>query len=156
MKVRMIMSQPVTVTADTPIFYAAQLMEEHRIGTVVVVDEYEKAIGILTDRDIVCRGVAYDVPLDDPVSEIMSKRLYVIYDDDDVNVAAFFMGAKQVRRLIVLDRYQNLVGILSIGDIAKTEYYEHSIGETMTRISYPYSDWMNHPHYGVEVDDFRL
>lgn len=156
MKVKLIMSHPITVSPNTPIYQAAQLMEEHRIGTVIVTDKQKKAIGIVTDRDIVVRGIAYGYSMDDPIKTIMSKRLFVMYEDEDVTTAAFYMGMKQVRRMIVLDRNHELIGIVSLGDIAKTEYYEHSVASALTRISYPYSDWMNHPHFGVEVDDFRL
>lgn len=156
MKVRFIMSTPITVTPDTPIFKAAQLMEEERIGTVIVVDKNKKAIGIITDRDIVTRGIAYGYSVHEPVQTIMSKRLYVIDENDDLSTALFHMSFKQVRRLIVLNQNKELTGIISLGDIAKTEYFELGVGQALTRISYPYSDWMNHPHYGVEVDDFRL
>lgn len=156
MKIKFIMSQPVTVNPDTPIFKAAKKMEEERIGTVIVTDKHKKAIGIVTDRDIVVRGIAYGYSIDEPVKTIMSKRLFVIYEDDVVSTAAFFMGMKQVRRLIVVDRDQNLKGIISLGDIAKMSGFEHQVSTALTQISYPYSDWMNHPHYGVEVDDFRL
>jgi CBS domain-containing protein len=157
MKVSHVMTSPaVTVYEDDRIVTAARLMEEYRIGSVIVVDDDEQPVGIVTDRDIVARGIAYDVPLRAPVTEIMSHRLFVIYEDEEVGLASYFMGAKQVKRLVVLDNQNRLAGVLSLGDIATTEYNEHAVGETVARITYPYSDWGDHPHFGTEVDDFRL
>ena len=157
MRVSSIMSTPaVSVYEDDRIITAAQLMEEYLVGSVVVVDEYDRAVGMVTDRDIVARGIAYEVPLWAPVSEIMSTRLFVMHEDEEVSLAAYFMGAKQVKRLIILDDDDRLQGVLSLGDIANTEYYEQGVGETVSRISYPYTDFESNPHYGTEVDDFRL
>lgn len=157
MLVRELMTSPVvTLREDDRISSAAKLMEKYRIGSIVVVDEDHRAIGIVTDRDIVCRGLAYDLELDEPVSEIMTERLYVVFEDDDVAVATYFMGAKQVKRIIVVDEDYALKGLISLGDIARTEYNEFGTEEALERISYPYTDYISNPHYGVEVDDFRL
>lgn len=156
MKVKLIMSTPIILKPQAPLYKAAQMMADEGIGSVIITDEKNNAIGIVTDRDIVTRGIAYGYSVHEPVKTIMSKRLHTINENESVSMALFLMAMHQVRRLVVVDDYSKLAGVVSLGDIAKTERFDLAVGQTLTRISFPYSDWMNHPHFGVEVDDFRL
>ena len=96
----------------------AKKMETTGVGSLPV-EENDKLIGIITDRDITCRAVAEarDAATTS-VREVMSKEITFCYDDQDVAEAAKIMEEKQIRRLPVLDRDERLVGILTLTDLA--------------------------------------
>jgi CBS domain-containing protein len=122
MKVAECMTSNVeTVTPEQPIREAAQFMLRADAG-VMPVGDGDRLVGMLTDRDIAVRGVAEGLGPDTPVREIMTNDLVYCYDDDDVENAALKMSDAQVRRLPVLSRDgEKLVGILSLGDISRTD-----------------------------------
>jgi CBS domain-containing protein len=97
---------------------AAQVMEELNVG-VIPVCEGEKLLGVVTDRDIVVRGVAQSLdPGKATLAEVMSTNLRTAREDDDVDEVLNMMGEDQIRRMPVVDAQDRLIGILSIGDIA--------------------------------------
>ena len=108
---------PVTIEHDHPILEAARLMRDHDIGDVVVT-ENGAVIGILTDRDIVVRGLAArEGALDITVGEICSADVVSLSPEDDVDEAIQLMGERHLRRLpITVDR--KIVGIVTLGDLA--------------------------------------
>ncbi|MCK5749509.1 MAG: CBS domain-containing protein [Oricola sp.] len=116
---------------------AAQLMASEDFGAVPVA-ENDQLVGVLTDRDIVVRGVAggRDVATA-KVSEIMSDRVYYCFDDQDVEEVAANMGQMQVRRLPVVNREKQLVGIVSLGDLATQTRRAETTGEALSGISQP-------------------
>jgi predicted transcriptional regulator len=88
-----------------------------RIGFLPVVEE-DVMVGVLTTRDIVIRAIAQGKdPATTPVSEIMTHDFACCYEDNDVSEALAILGQRKVRRLFVLNRDDNLVGIISRGDI---------------------------------------
>ena len=118
-----------------PIANAARRMRDLSIGFLPVC-ENDKLIGAVTDRDITIRSVAQGRdPRLAPVSEIMSQDLYFCYDDEEVERVAEYMQEKEVRRLVILDREKRLVGVVSLGDIAKTVGEEEVAGETLGEIA---------------------
>jgi CBS domain-containing protein len=122
MKVSECMSADVeTVTPEQPIREAAQFMLRADAG-VLPVGDGERLVGMVTDRDIAVRGVAEGLGPDTPVSEVMTSDIVYVYDDDEIENAALKMSDAQVRRLPVLSREgEKLVGILSLGDISRSE-----------------------------------
>ena len=122
MKVSECMTSNVeTVTPEQPIREAAQFMLRADAGSMPVGDG-DRLVGMLTDRDIAVRGVAEGLGPDTPVRDVMTSDLVYCYDDDDVENAAIKMSDAQVRRLPVLSRDgQKLVGILSLGDISRSD-----------------------------------
>jgi CBS domain-containing protein len=125
MKVSECMSSDVqTVSPDQPIREAAQFMLRQDAGAMPV-GEGDKLVGMVTDRDIAVRAVAEGRGPDTPVREVMSGDLLFAYDDEDVEQAAIKMSDAQVRRLPVLSREgDQLVGIVSLGDISRSENSE--------------------------------
>lgn len=119
MKVHEIMTGHArSVTADTTLVEAAGLMRELDVGALPVC-EGDTVAGIVTDRDIVVRGVADAVDATSScVSDVMSGGVVGVSADDDVELAARIMEQHQIRRLPVLDRARRLVGMVSLGDIA--------------------------------------
>lgn len=97
---------------------AAQAMDELNVGAIPVC-EGERVVGMVTDRDIVVRGVAQDQDLRAmKLEDVMSTHVRCVHEDDDVDQVLGQMADSQVRRMPVLDRQDKLVGILSLGDIA--------------------------------------
>src|SRR4051812_22621527 len=119
---------------------AAEIMRDEDIGALPVT-EGGRPIGMLTDRDIVVRAVADQKdPAQVFVREVITPRLSTIYADQDVADAARLMAVDQVRRLLVLDHQQNPVGIVSLGDIGRSQ----AVGEgtqALSGVSQP-----EHPH----------
>lgn len=102
---------------DTPIGTIARTMEKDDIGAVLVNDG-DRLVGVVTDRDIVIRGLADQIGPDDPVSKVMSKKVLYCYEDDSIEDVAKNMAKNQVHRLAVLNKDKRLVGIVSLGDLS--------------------------------------
>ena len=112
---------PRTIGPDETLQTVAQLMKELDVGAIPVVSGTTLA-GMVTDRDIVVRGVAAGLALGTAkVSEIMTTQVHACYEDEEVESALDKMGDLQVRRIPVLDRSDRLVGIVSLGDFAQRE-----------------------------------
>jgi CBS domain-containing protein len=116
--VRELMAEPVvTVMADATLTDAARLMRDADIGDVVVVHK-NKPIGVLTDRDIVVRGIADNrTPGTVTAGEICSTDLVSVEQDAEIAEAIALMRRAAVRRLPVTERGE-LVGLLSLGELA--------------------------------------
>ncbi len=119
MKISELMTTDVqTVGADQTIREAAGFMLRAEAGSIPVTDG-DRVIGIITDRDIAVRGVAEGRSHDTPVRDLMSDGIVCARDDDEVEDVAERMSREQVRRLPVLDSDERLVGIISLGDLAR-------------------------------------
>ena len=109
----------VYLPSETTIAEAARTMREQDIGDVVIADGPSLS-GVITDRDIVVRGVAERRdPEATTVGEIMTRDLVTVRPDDTIQQAALLMRDRAVRRLLVCDDDQGLVGVVSIGDLAE-------------------------------------
>jgi CBS domain-containing protein len=136
MKVRECMSRDVKVASPRQtIAEAAGMMSECDAG-VLPVGENDRLVGMITDRDIVIRAVARNLGPTTPVRDAMSTdQVLYCYDDDDVADVAENLAEQQVRRLPVLNRDKRLVGIVSLGDIAKAA--ERKAGAAVAGITRP-------------------
>ena len=113
-----------TVTPDQPIREAAQFMLRADAGAMPV-GEGDKLVGMVTDRDIAVRGVAAGRGPDTPVRDVMTDEVIYCFDDEEVEAVALKMSDRQVRRMPVLSREdETLVGIVSLGDISRSEQSE--------------------------------
>jgi CBS domain-containing protein len=110
---------PVTCHTDSQIREAAQLMRDQAIGDVVVVDD-TGVRGIVTDRDLVIRGLAAGHDASARVGDVCSEGLVTLESQADVAQAVETMRSQALRRIPVVDGNQ-LVGIVSIGDLAMSE-----------------------------------
>jgi CBS domain-containing protein len=109
---------PSTISRSASILDAAQLMRGNNIGDVIVLED-DRLFGILTDRDIVVRGLAERLdPETIPVSEICSRDLTTIEPTTSIEQAERLMREKAIRRLPVVDESGHVMGIVSIGDVA--------------------------------------
>lgn len=124
-----------TVSADQTAREAAAFMLRADAGSIPVC-EGDRVIGMITDRDIAVRGVAEGRGPDTPVSELMSDGIICAHEDDDVQAVARRMSEEQVRRLPVIDSEERLVGIVSLGDLAR-ESSTKSAEQALEGISAP-------------------
>jgi CBS domain-containing protein len=109
----------VTLPSETTLAEAARTMREQDIGDIVVSDGAAPA-GLVTDRDIVVRAVAEHCdPASTTIGEILSSDLITVHPDDTIQSAALLMRDHAVRRVLVCEDNQRLVGIVSIGDLAE-------------------------------------
>ena len=137
MKVREAMTQDVRlVTPDQPISEAARLMAELDIGALPV-QENDRLVGMITDRDIAVRAVAQCRGPDTRVADVMSREVKYCYEDQSIDEVTQNMGELRIRRLPVLNRDKRLVGILSLGDLAIDEGARDEAGEALGGISRP-------------------
>lgn len=138
MKLKDIMTKnPEVVQQSASVREAAQMMKKLNVGSIPVTDG-TNIVGIITDRDIVLRSTAegHD-PNNTTAGDVMSKEIVFGYENQDVEEAAELMGKKQIRRLPVLDGQRQLIGIVSLGDVA-TEHKETKVsGEALDKISQP-------------------
>lgn len=136
MQVRQTMTANLTnVTPDASVQSAADLMRTADVGVLPVSKDAE-LVGLLTDRDIVVRAVAEGRDVKNTkVAEVMTRQLVCCYDDADVSEAARLMGEKKVRRLVVVNRQKEAVGILSLGDIARAPVDDTIAGTALRQVS---------------------
>jgi CBS domain-containing protein len=119
MKIRDVMTTDVqTVSPDQTAQEAASFMLSADTGSIPVRDG-GAVIGMITDRDIAVRGVAEGLGPDCKVRDLMSDGIVCARDDDEISMVAQRMSEAQVRRLPVLDAQDNLVGIVSLGDLSR-------------------------------------
>jgi CBS domain-containing protein len=110
---------PELIDPNASIRDAAQRMRSENVGALPV-GENDRLIGMVTDRDIVVRGVAEErMAGTTSVRDVMSEKIFYCFDDNDLEAAAQCMAEHQVRRLPVLNRDKRLVGIVSLADIAR-------------------------------------
>lgn len=111
----------VITVLQTSILEAAQLMREHHVGTLVVVEKVDDLMlpkGIITDRDLVIEVMAPGVDPDKIlVSDIMGEQLVVAYESDSVSETMRLMRSHGIRRLPVVDQSGVLQGIVSVDDM---------------------------------------
>src|SRR5438132_5442366 len=126
---------PVTVSEKDSIREVARIMVREDTGVVPVVDG-KKVIVMVTDRDIVVRLVAEGKdPSNAKVNEVMTKNVRAIREEATVKEALDVMSGAQVRRVPVVNTNNELVGIVSIGDIAKDTNQGDRVGKTVEEIS---------------------
>ena len=127
-----------SMSPQDPVVMAAQAMDELNVG-VIPVCEGEKVVGMVTDRDIVVRGVAQQADTQSmKLADVMSTNVRCVHEDDDIDDVLSQMADAQIRRLPVVDKNEKLVGIVSLGDIAaKDPEDEEDIAISLGDISTP-------------------
>ncbi|MEH7177304.1 CBS domain-containing protein [Neobacillus vireti] len=133
-KIRDIMTDDVECcTLLDNVFEVAVKMKELNVGAIPIVDG-DKLVGMITDRDIVVRGVAEKHPGSTKVEEVMSSKLVTISADATAKEAASLMAEHQIRRLPVVEG-DKLIGIVSLGDFAIRKMSDDQAKVALTEIS---------------------
>ena len=122
MKVKDAMHKGVDwVSPDTPVTELAKLMRDHDVGAIPI-GENDRLIGMVTDRDIVCKGLARD-DFDAggaTARDVMTTEIHCCREDDDLVKAVRHMEELKIRRLPVINKNKRMIGILSLGDVSRS------------------------------------
>jgi CBS domain-containing protein len=119
MKVKDAMHKGVEwVDPGTPVTELARLMHKHNIGAIPI-GENDQLVGMVTDRDIVCKGLAQDGfdAARTTARDVMTSGIHCCREDDDLEKAVRHMEELQVRRLPVINKNKRMTGMLSLGDV---------------------------------------
>jgi CBS domain-containing protein len=119
MKVKDVMHRGVDwVSPETPVAELAKLMRDHDVGSIPI-GENDRLVGMVTDRDIVCKGLAQD-NFDAhraTARDVMTSKIHCCREDEDLTKAVRHMEELKVRRLPVINKNKRMIGMLSIGDV---------------------------------------
>jgi CBS domain-containing protein len=122
MKVKDAMHKGVDwVSPDTPVTELAKLMRDHDVGAIPI-GENDRLVGMVTDRDIVCKGLARDTfdARRATARDVMTAEIHCCREDDDLAKAVRHMEELKVRRLAVINKNKRMIGILSLGDVSNS------------------------------------
>lgn len=135
MKVNEIMHRDASwIDPEAPLPDIAARMEKEDIGALPV-GENDKLIGMVTDRDIVVRGIGgHDDPLQLTARDVMSSPIVYCTANEEVEDAVRIMERKQIRRLPVIDEHHRMVGMLTLGDVA-ARAQASLVAETLKAVS---------------------
>lgn len=135
MRIDEIMTTDVeTCKPDSTLQEVASKMREINVGSIPICHEGQ-LIGIVTDRDIVIRGIAEQIPTEAPISEILSADVITGSGSLSVEEVAELMAAHKIRRLPIVAN-DRLIGIVSIGDLATEDLSgNHYAEEAIIEIS---------------------
>jgi CBS domain-containing protein len=138
MRIRDVMTpDAVAAHPETTLMAAAEMMRLLNVGSLPVIED-ERVVGIVTDRDIVVRGLALGFnPRGATVADVMTRNVQTCSVDDDVEEVARQMRDLQVRRLLVVDEQERLIGIVSLGDLAIEMEDQALAGRVLEGISEP-------------------
>lgn len=120
MKIQDLMSTKVeSILPTASLRRAAQKMSQLEIGSLPIISDEGKLLGIITDRDISCFAIAMEhEPNSTEVQKVMTKEVFTCLEDQDITDAALLMGNKHIRRLAVLNQNDSVVGFISVDDLA--------------------------------------
>ena len=120
MKIKDVMHKGVDwVSPDTPVTELVKLMRDHDVGAIPI-GENDRLVGMVTDRDVVCKGLAQD-NFDARVAtarDVMTAQIHCCREDEDLAKAIRRMEELKIRRLPVINKNKRMVGILSLGDVS--------------------------------------
>ena len=149
MKVEQMMARDVkNVRDDEPLVRAVQLMWEHDIGCLPVLDRQGGLVGMITDRDAVMAAYHQGKRLDEIIIRgVMSQKVQSCQPTDSLESAAATMKKAQVRRLPVVNKKGVLVGMLALTDLSRyadgepnqrvREQYVHQVEQALTAVGKP-------------------
>ncbi|HJS17104.1 MAG TPA: CBS domain-containing protein [Anaerolineales bacterium] len=129
---------PVCAHPQDTVASVAQLMKERDIGPIPIVvdDDTKRVVGIVTDRDLAMKVVAEGRdPNTTQVREVMTREVVTARDDEDIHNALDAMSQHQLRRILVVDGENRLVGIIAQADIATRMNEPEKTGEVVKDIS---------------------
>lgn len=137
MKVFEVMTKKIiSIKEENTILDAMKLMRETDLGFLVIKED-KKAIGVVTDRDIVLQ-LAKEISISTKINKIMKKYVITVNQNEDASIASDIMGYMQVKRLVVVDDNDNMVGIITLADLLRHPLTEELALESMIEISYNY------------------
>ena len=126
-----------SMSSESTVQDAAMKMKDLNVGAIPVCDE-GVLLGMVTDRDLVVRVVAEGRDHREvSVSEVMSPDIVYCFEDDDTEKAARILADRQIRRLPILSREEELVGIVALADLATRGTEVRSSCKVLEQVSKP-------------------
>lgn len=126
-----------TIEPDNTVMDAAKIMQKHNIGSIPVCDSNKNVIGIITDRDIIVRNLANEGnPETTHIKNLMTKDVIFGNPDMSINDAGRIMAQNKIRRLPIVQN-QNIVGMVTLGDLATRQYLIDEAADALSNISQP-------------------
>jgi CBS domain-containing protein len=136
MQIKEVMSRDVILASPRQtVSEVAQMMAERDIGFMPVGD-HDRIVGMVTDRDIVVRGLATGKGPNTAISEVMTEDVKYCFEDEEIDHVVANMGENQIRRLPVMNRQKRLVGVVTLADAA-LEHDPVVVGEAFLRVVEP-------------------
>lgn len=127
---------PACAGPEMPLQEAARMMVDNNCGCIPVIDEHGVLIGVITDRDIVCRSVALGQnPLEMSVKSAMTAECITVHQDASIEHVANVLEHNQIRRAVVVDDNKRVVGMVAQADLARRS--EILGGEIVAAVSAP-------------------
>ena len=120
----------ITIRPDQSLKDAIDLLTEHDIGALIVVDDLGQPVGIISERDIVREAARTETILSQTVDRVMTKDLIIGSPEDDLSAVLQTMIARHFRHLPIVDQ-ERLIGVISIRDVLKVQLDEYK-GEVDT------------------------
>ena len=108
----------VTAWPEEALAGIARRMQDHNVGTIVIVED-RRPVGIITDRDLALALGARGLSPQAPAREVMTRHVLAVPEDTDVFTATRFIQDRKVRRLPIVDREDRLVGLVSLDDLLR-------------------------------------
>ena len=137
MKAKDVMSSDVySVDSVESLAGVAQIIGRLDLGALPVIDG-RKLVGIVTDRDLAVRGLGQGLPEDLPVSRVMTREVQTCRETDDLDDVIEIMTYQQIRRVPVCSASGEVVGIISLGDLARRDWDKDEVGQTLGEICRP-------------------
>ena len=157
MKCKDIMTKNIiTCFKNTSIRDVSKIMKDKCIGMIPVVYEDTGFVaGLITDRDIVTRVIAYDKSFDDKVCNFMTVEFVSVFENDDISIGISKMADYQIKRIIVTNNYKQITGIISLKDIALNKDTNIYLNDLLNEICIP-NPQVNKPQAYLRCDDFPL
>lgn len=121
-----------TANLNDSVRRVAELMKQEDIGAVPIM-ENNRAVGVVTDRDIVVSCVAEGYSLDQPISHAMTEGLVCVRPDQNIEEASRLMEKNQVSRILVVDQSERPVGMVSLRDLTRSQSDDRK-GEVISQI----------------------
>lgn len=157
MKVNELMSKNIIyANSENTIDEVSSLMKTYDIGFLPV-KEKDEYIGVITDRDIVIRGISNNIEYDNHIEEIITNEIISIDSEADIEEALEVMSEYQIRRLLVTSK-NKYVGIISLSDILSVNHnfdvLEYIANIFMPNDNVAYENEIDLPQ--AEIDEFEL
>ncbi len=111
---------PELISPETSIGEVAKKMSESNTGAFFIQNQ-DKLVGVVTDRDLVTRATAKGLSLETPIKDVMTQKVLYCFDDESIDAVANNLARNKVHRLAVLDLNKRFVGVVSSDDISGKE-----------------------------------
>lgn len=114
-------TKPVIASPEMSINACALLMREYDLGSVIIKNKDDELIGIVTEEDMVYKVIADKIDVDNPILDLMTRKVETIKPNEDIFKALMKMKDYDMRRLPVVDEQNKLMGLITLKDILKIQ-----------------------------------